>query len=87
MSFLGWILVLVVAALCALVAQAVVPGSIPGGFVMTMTLGAVGTWVGVEMMGPVGPIVVGVALLPAILGSALLVFGSALLSEFLGGYA
>lgn len=55
MSFLGWILFLIVAAICATIAAALVPGKVPGG------------------------------LLPAILGSAVLVFGIALLSGALGG--
>lgn len=85
MSILGWILFLVVAAVCAWIGGAVVPGRVPGGFLTAMVLGVIGAWLGTELFGPMGPSLAGVPLLPAILGSGILIFALALLSGALGG--
>ena len=84
MSVIGWILFLIVAAICAGIAAYIVPGSIPGGFLTAMIVGFAGAWLGVYLIGPWGPILAGVAIFPAILGSGLLVFAIAALSGSLG---
>ena len=81
MTILGWILFLIVAAICAAIASALVPGSIPGGFLTAMVFGVIGAWIGVSLLGKMGPSLAGVPLLPTILGSAILVFCFALLSR------
>jgi len=81
MSLLGWILFLVVAAVCAWIAGAIVPGAVPGGFLTAMVLGVVGAWLGTRMIGQFGPTLAGVPLLPAILGSGILIFVLALASR------
>lgn len=81
MSLLGWILFLVVAAVCAWIASAIVPGSVPGGFLTAMVLGVVGAWLGTRLIGQFGPTLAGVPLLPAILGSGILIFVLALASR------
>ncbi|MGE0493872.1 MAG: GlsB/YeaQ/YmgE family stress response membrane protein [Vulcanimicrobiota bacterium] len=80
MSIMGWIFFLIVAAVCAWIASAMVPGSIPGGFLVAMVLGVAGAWIGTKLIGDFGPSLAGVAVLPAILGSAVLIFGLALIS-------
>lgn len=80
MSLLGLILFLIVAAICAGIGSAIVPGRIPGGFLTAMVVGVIGAWVGSLLMGNFGPAVAGVALLPCILGSALLIFVLAMVS-------
>ena len=81
MDILGLILFLIVAAVCAVIASALVPGRIPGGFLTAMVVGVIGAWIGSALMGDMGPELGGVALLPTILGSAILVFGLALMSR------
>lgn len=81
MSIISWILFLIVAAVCALIAERVVPNKMPGGFVASAIVGVIGAWIGGTMMGNIGPSLAGVALLPTIVGSAVLVFGSAMLSS------
>ncbi len=81
MSILGFILFLIVAAVCAWIAEAIVPGSIPGGFFASAIVGIIGAWIGTSLMGNFGPELAGVALIPAIIGSALLIFLLALLSR------
>jgi uncharacterized membrane protein YeaQ/YmgE (transglycosylase-associated protein family) len=81
MGIIGFILFLIVAAACAWIAEYFVPGTIPGGFFVSAIVGVIGAWIGGSLIGPVGPQLAGVSLLPAILGSAILVFGMALLGR------
>ena len=81
MSVLGFILYLIIAAVCAGIAAAIVPGRIPGGFLAAMVCGILGGWIGSMLMGSVGPVLFNVALLPTIVGSALLVFVLSLISR------
>jgi uncharacterized membrane protein YeaQ/YmgE (transglycosylase-associated protein family) len=81
MSILSFLLFLLVAAACAWIADALVPGTIPGGFLVSAIVGVLGAWVGASMFGNWGPGLAGVPVLPAILGSALLIFLFSLLSR------
>ena len=81
MTILGFILFLIVAAVCAYIAEMLVPGRIPGGFFTAAVIGIIGAWVGANLLGNFGPSLEGIALLPAIIGSAVLVFALALLSR------
>ncbi len=85
MSILSWILFLIVAAVCAWIAERVVPNKMPGGFIAGAIVGVIGAWIGGTVMGNVGPSLAGVALLPTVVGSAILVFGCALLSSVFRG--
>lgn len=80
MGILSFILFLFVAAACAWIADYLVPGTIPGGFLVAVIFGIIGAWIGVSLMGPVGPSLAGVSLLPTIIGSSILVF----LASFVG---
>lgn len=81
MTILGFILYLIVAAVCAWIADYMVPGRIPGGFLTAAVVGVIGAWIGGALMGNFGPDLGGVALLPAIIGSAILVFCLGLFSN------
>lgn len=72
---------LLVAGLCAFIAERLVPGGIPGGFLVTALFGVIGAWIGGSLLGSFGPDLGGVALVPCIVGSAILVFGVSLLSR------
>lgn len=74
MSIVAFILFLIVAAACAYIAECIVPGTIPGGFLTSAIVGIVGAWVGGSLIGHIGPDLGGVSLVPCIFGSALLVF-------------
>ena len=80
MGFLMFICYLLVAAACAWVAEYLVPGRVPGGFLTSAIVGVIGAWLGSSLMGSLGPSLAGVPLLPAIVGSALLIFLFSLLS-------
>jgi uncharacterized membrane protein YeaQ/YmgE (transglycosylase-associated protein family) len=85
MGIVGLILFLIVAAVCAGIAQMVVPGRIPGGFFTAAIVGIIGAWIGGSILGNFGPSLEGVSLLPAIVGSAILVFGLAMVSRITHG--
>ncbi len=81
MSLLSWILFLLVAAVCAWIAECVVPNNMPGGIVAGTVIGVLGAWIGGSLIGHFGPNLGGVSLIPTIIGSAVLVFLCALLSS------
>lgn len=85
MSILTFILFIVVAAVCAWIADFFVPGTIPGGFLAAAIVGVIGAWMGSNLFGSFGPDLAGVPLLPTILGSALLIVVMALIGRGLAG--
>jgi uncharacterized membrane protein YeaQ/YmgE (transglycosylase-associated protein family) len=81
MGILSFILFLIVASVCAFLAERLVPNSVPGGFLTSAIVGIIGAWVGGGLIGHFGPDLAGVALVPCILGSAVLVFLVSLVSR------
>ncbi|MFN8607870.1 MAG: GlsB/YeaQ/YmgE family stress response membrane protein [Vulcanimicrobiota bacterium] len=73
-NVMGLLLMLLVAALVGFAADALVPGrQIEHGWLGAMGAGLVGSWLGTLMLGRVGPVLMGVPLLPALLGALVLV--------------
>ncbi|MCC7106813.1 MAG: GlsB/YeaQ/YmgE family stress response membrane protein [Chloroflexi bacterium] len=77
----GLILHLFMAAVIGALADAVVPGRLPYGFLGAMVAGLIGSWIGTallhQVVGPLGPLglsVFGVPLIPAFLGAVLVAF-------------
>jgi uncharacterized membrane protein YeaQ/YmgE (transglycosylase-associated protein family) len=83
MGMLPFICYLIVAAVCAVVAERFVPSGIRGGWIASGVVGVVGGWFGGSLIGHFGPELTGVALIPCILGSAVLVFAFSIYS---GGF-
>jgi len=81
MSVIAFILFLLVAAGCAWIAECLVPGVVPGGFLVTAIVGVIGAWIGGSLVGHFGPELESVSLVPTIIGSAILVFGLAAISQ------
>ncbi len=81
MEIIAIICYLVVAAVCAFIAEKIVPGVIPGGMITAAIVGIIGAWIGGNLLGHFGPQLAGVALVPCILGSGILVFGLSLCSK------
>jgi uncharacterized membrane protein YeaQ/YmgE (transglycosylase-associated protein family) len=74
MGLISFLIMLLVAAACAWIAEMLVPGSIPGGFLVSAIVGLIGAWVGSSLFGAFGPSLEGVPLIPCILGTAILIF-------------
>lgn len=71
---MGLLLMLLVAALVGFAADALIPGrQIEHGWLGAMGAGLVGSWLGTLMIGRVGPVLMGVPLLPALVGALVLV--------------
>jgi uncharacterized membrane protein YeaQ/YmgE (transglycosylase-associated protein family) len=87
MGILSLILYLIVAAVCAVIGDRLVPGTIPGGFLTCAIFGIIGAWIGGSLLGAIGPSLFGVSLIPCILGSALFIFLISLLSRGVRGKA
>lgn len=85
MGILGFLVFLLVAAVCAWVADYLVPGRIPGGFLAAAIVGLIGAWIGTALFGSMGPELGGVSVLPAIIGSGVLVFGMSLIGRGAAG--
>jgi len=81
MDIIHFLLFLIVSAVCAGLAAKVVPGIGRNGFLGAALLGIVGAWIGESVMGPIGPAVEGVYLIPAIVGSGIFIFGLSLISR------
>lgn len=75
----GILWVLLVAAIVGFLGDALVPGRMPGGWIGSIAAGLVGSMVGGYLFSnlglPTGPMVAGLALIPSIVGAALLVWG------------
>lgn len=71
-SLLGLIVTLVIAAFVGWVANRIVPGKIPYGWLGAIVFGLLGSWVGGILLGDAGPEIGGIAVLPAIVGAVIL---------------
>jgi len=78
MSILGLALVLIVAALCAHLAQKYVPSAVPGGLITSTIVGVVGAHYGSTWLGSYGPEYFGVSLVSCAVGSAVAVLALSL---------
>jgi uncharacterized membrane protein YeaQ/YmgE (transglycosylase-associated protein family) len=79
---MGFLIMLLVAAIIGFVAEALVPGGMPGGWAGAIVAGLVGSAVGGYLFGGIGgPSIAGFALIPSILGAALVVLAFTLIAR------
>ncbi len=71
-NVLGVVVYLVIAGLIGALADAVVPGAIPYGWLGAILAGIIGSWIGVALFGHVGPVLAGIPVIPAIIGAVIL---------------
>jgi uncharacterized membrane protein YeaQ/YmgE (transglycosylase-associated protein family) len=83
---LGVLILLLVAGFVGWIADEVVPGTIPYGWLGAIIAGLVGSWIGVRLFGTFGPSLAGIPILPAIIGAIILaVIVNLLHKAFAGG--
>jgi uncharacterized membrane protein YeaQ/YmgE (transglycosylase-associated protein family) len=70
---LGFLVMLLVAAIIGFVGEAIVPGGLPGGWAGAIVAGLLGSALGGYLFGSWGPSLAGFAVLPSILGAAIVV--------------
>ena len=71
-SLIGLIFTLLVAFFCGWVADKILPGSVPYGWIGAIAFGLLGSWVGGILLGDAGPEIGGIAVIPAIVGAVIL---------------
>lgn len=69
-----FLLYLIVGGLIGWVAGLILGKDIPGGVIGNMIAGIVGAWIGGALFGDWGPMMAGIPIIPALIGSLLLVF-------------
>jgi uncharacterized membrane protein YeaQ/YmgE (transglycosylase-associated protein family) len=74
-GLVGLVLHLFMAGLVGALADAVVPGRLPWGWLGAVLAGLVGSWLGTHLIGHVGPSLFGISLLPGFVGAVILSFG------------
>jgi uncharacterized membrane protein YeaQ/YmgE (transglycosylase-associated protein family) len=81
---LGFLVMLLVAAIIGFVGEALVPGAMPGGWAGAIVAGLLGSALGGYLFGgmvPAGWTIAGFALIPSIIGAALVVLLFGLISR------
>jgi len=72
MDLLGFVILLIVAAVAGACGELIAGGKVPGGWIGSIVAGLVGAWIG-SMLLHFGPVIGGIQVIPAILGAALFV--------------
>jgi uncharacterized membrane protein YeaQ/YmgE (transglycosylase-associated protein family) len=73
MTLLGFIVLLIVAAIVGALGEMIAGVKVPGGWLGSIVAGLVGAWLG-GMLLHFGPIIEGIQIIPAILGAVVFVF-------------
>jgi uncharacterized membrane protein YeaQ/YmgE (transglycosylase-associated protein family) len=73
MTLLGFIVLLIVAAVAGALGEMIGGGKVPGGWIGSIVAGLVGAWLGGALL-HFGPTIGGIQIIPAIIGAALFVF-------------
>lgn len=71
-KLVGLALMLLVAGFVGWLADRLVPGSIPYGWLGAIVAGLAGAWIGGWFLGSMGPDLFGIALVPALVGAVIL---------------
>lgn len=72
MSLLGFLILLIVAAIAGACGEMIAGAKLPGGWIGSILAGFVGAWIG-AMLFHFGPVFAGIQIIPAIVGAALFV--------------
>ncbi|ABS75873.1 GlsB/YeaQ/YmgE family stress response membrane protein [Bacillus sp. L381] len=81
---MGFIVSLIVAIIIGWIGSLFVKGSMPGGIIGSMIAGLIGAWIGHGLLGTWGPHLAGFAIIPAIIGAAIVVFLFSLIARSRG---
>ncbi len=80
---IGVVLTLIVAGLVGALADSIMPGDIPFGWLGSILAGLIGSWVGVWLFGAMGigtgPVIFDIPIIPAFVGALILAFIASLL--------
>ncbi|KAA9002115.1 GlsB/YeaQ/YmgE family stress response membrane protein [Paenibacillus spiritus] len=79
----GLLISLIMAIIIGIIGDAIAGGKMPGGIIGSMVAGFIGAWLGSYLFGSFGPVIGHFAVVPAVLGTALLVFILGLFSRII----
>ena len=82
-SIIHLLLFLFMAGIVGWLADLIVPGRLPYGWLGAILAGLVGGWLGTLLMGPVGPDLFGVRFIPALVGAIILALGLELVGKLM----
>lgn len=80
-GLISLLVMLLVAALVGWLADLIVPGNLPWGWLGAILAGLVGAWIGTALVGDFGPVLAGIPILPALLGAIIIAFVFDLLAK------
>lgn len=86
----GLVVTLIVAGIVGWLADLIVPGRLPFGWVGNIAAGLLGAWLGTALLGffglgTFGPVIAGIAIIPAIIGAIILAFIASLIFKSTAG--
>ena len=84
-SLLGLLVTLAVAGSVGWLADQIVPGRLPYGWLGAIVAGLLGSWLGGVLLGDLGPSIGGIAIVPALLGAVILAFIVSFVAKSRGG--
>lgn len=84
LSLLGFLVMLAVAALVGALADALVPGRLPFGWLGAIAAGLLGSWLGSLLLGRIGPDIAGIPVISALIGAMILAFAFDLIGKHAG---
>ena len=73
-TLFGLLIMLLVAGFVGWLADLIVPGQLPYGWLGAIIAGLLGAWLGTLLIGNVGPSLAGIPFVPALLGAIILAF-------------
>lgn len=76
---------LLMAGVVGALADSVVPGKLPWGWLGAVLAGFIGSWLGTQIIGHVGPSVAGISIVPGFVGAVILAFGFAAVGKLQAG--
>ncbi len=77
-TLVGLVLFLVMAGIVGMIADAIVPGEVPFGWLGAIAMGLLGSFLGRLLIGPWGPALFGIHVVPALIGAIILAFVASL---------
>lgn len=83
-TLIGLVITLFVAGIIGWIADSIVPGRLPYGWLGAIVAGVVGSWIGGLILGGFGPDIAGIAIIPALLGAIILAFAASAFTKVSG---
>jgi len=84
MNWMSFILTVIIVMAIGIVAEKLTPFTMPGRLAGSLLAGFIGSWIGPYLFGIWGPMVIGISLVPSLLGAIIFVMVVGFIAEFFG---